>query len=61
MTDAQILQAEIMYDFFCRLTNPYDCYSDRDLMKLYRTAQETQDGKNIGAIKAEMSRRSREI
>lgn len=62
MTNAQILQQSILYDFLCRLTdtNPLSVYTDSELMKLYRTAQDEQDGRKIKAIHAELNRRSRE-
>lgn len=60
MTKAQILQAQVMYDFFTRLMNPWEAYTDSDLMKLLRCAQEEQDGRKIKAIQAELNRRNRE-
>lgn len=60
MTQAQILQAQVMSNFFAQLINPWCIYSDAELMKLYRTAQDTQDGKNITAIRNEIYRRWRE-
>lgn len=60
MTKAQILQAQVMSDFFARLMNPWCIYSDSELMKLYRTAQDNQDGRNITAIRNELNRRVRE-
>lgn len=61
MTQAQILQAQIMSDFFSRLVNPFSIYTDKELMRLYHIAIETRDGKNIKAIRNEMSRRNREL
>lgn len=58
---AQILQNQIMSDFFARLANPWSIYTDKELMKLYHTAIDTQDGKNITAIRLEMNRRNREL
>ena len=60
MTQAQILQSQIMYDFFSRLVNPWEIYTDKELNKLLWIAQEEQDGKKIRAIKSEMNRRNRE-
>ena len=60
----QILtQAQIMSNFFDWLTepNPLVNYTDKELMKLYHTAIDTQDGRNITAIRKEMNRREREI
>ena len=59
MTQAQILQAQIMSDFFEKLS--WALYSDQEIMKMYRIAVDTQDGKNIKALRNEMSRRNREI
>lgn len=59
MTQAQILQAQIMGDFFSRLVG-WSFYTDQELMSLYRTAVDNQDGKNIQAIRNEMNRRERE-
>lgn len=61
MTQAQILRAQVMYNFLCRLANPYDAYNDKELMDLFRCAQEEQNGKKIKAIREEMSRRNREV
>lgn len=60
MTNAQILQAKVMGDFFARLVNPWSIYTDKELMKLYHIAIETRDGKQIKAIRNEMNRRERE-
>lgn len=60
MTQAQILQSQVMGDFFVRLVNPWVMYTDSELMKLYYIAIDTQDGKNIEAIRKEMNRRNRE-
>lgn len=57
---AQALQQEVMGKFFRRLINPWEFYSDGEIMKLYTIAVETRDGKNIKALKDEMSRRTRE-
>jgi hypothetical protein len=56
MTQAQILQAEMMTLFWNRLTD----FSDSELMHHKWIAEETQDGKQIRAIKREMNRRIRE-
>lgn len=59
----QILtQTQIMSNFFEWLTepNPLVNYTDAELMKLYHTAVDTQDSRNIHAIKMEMNRRERE-
>jgi len=60
MTQAQILQAQVMYDFLSRLINPLESYTDQELVRLLWTAQEEQDGRKIKAIKDEMNRRNRE-
>lgn len=62
MTQAQILQSSILYDFLCRMasSNPLEVYSDSELMKLLRAAQEEQDGRKIRAIHQEMNRRNRD-
>lgn len=62
MTQAQILQQSILYDFLCRMANnnPLEVYTDEELMKLYRAAVEEQDGRKIKAVHKEMNRRSRE-
>ena len=60
MTQAQILQAQVMYNFFSRLINPWEAYTDAELKKLLWIAQEEHDGKKIAAIKFEMNRRVRE-
>lgn len=57
---AQALQQEVMGNFFRRLINPWEIYSDNEIMKLYTIAVETRDGKNIKALKDEMNRRIRE-
>ena len=56
-----LTQAQIMSNFFDWLTNPLVNYTDAELMKLYHTAVDTQDSRNIHAIKMEMNRRNREI
>ena len=61
MTQAQILQAQIMGDFFARLINPWSIYTDSELMSLYRTAIDTQDGRNIEAIRMELNKRNSEL
>lgn len=63
MTNAQILQQSILYDFLSQLSsrNPLSVYTDSELMNLYRAAVEEQNGRKIKAIHAEMSRRNREI
>lgn len=62
MMQAQILQQTMLYDFLCRLANgnPLEVYTNEELMKLYRAAQEEQDGNKIRAIHNEMNRRERE-
>ena len=60
MIQAQILQSQVMGDFFARLVNPWVMYTDSELMKIYHIAIDTQDGKNIEAIRKEMNRRNRE-
>ena len=60
MIQAQILQAQIMCDFFSRLINPWEMYTDKELNTLLWIAQEEQDGRKITAIKNEMNRRTRE-
>ena len=61
MTQAQILQAEVMYNFLSRLANPLEACTNRELMNLRQIAQETRDGRYIKAIKEEMNRRERDI
>lgn len=61
MTHAQILQSQVMGEFFSRLINPWGIYTDGELMQLYRIAIDTQDGKSIEAIRKEMNRRSAEL
>ena len=61
MTQAQILQSQVMGEFFSRLINPWSIYTDKELMKLYHTAIDTQDSKNIAAIRKEMNRGSAEL
>ena len=58
---AQILQSQVMGEFFSRLINPWSIYTDKELMKLYHTAIDAQDSRNIEAIRKEMNRRSAEI
>lgn len=60
MTQAEILQAQVMSNFFTRLINPWSIYTDGELIQLYRTATDTQDGKSIDAIRKELNRRERE-
>lgn len=58
----QILtQAQIMGNFFEWLSDPLANYTDKELMKLYHTAIDTQDSRNITAIRKEMNRRSAEL
>lgn len=64
--NAQILQQDIMNDFFCNLAscfsaNPLGVYTDKELADLKWIAEEEQDGKKIKAIREEMNRRNREI
>ena len=54
MTQAQLLQLQVMSDFFNRLCN----LSDNELVIKKVEAQETQDGKRIKAINKEMNRRN---
>jgi hypothetical protein len=61
MTEAQILQAQVMYNFLTRLANPLEACTNRELMNLRQMAQETRDRRYIKAIKEEMNRREREI
>lgn len=58
-----LTQAQIMSNFFDWLTspNPLVNYTDAELMKLYHTAVDTQDSRNIHAIKMEMNRRNSEL
>lgn len=60
MTHAQLLQAQIMNDFWSQLANPLQYYNDKELGKIKQIAVETRDGKQIEAIKLELSRRIRE-
>lgn len=57
MTNAQILQATILADFFRRLTD----YTDTELMEVKQCAVELRDGRYIKAVKNELNRRVREI
>lgn len=61
MTQAQILQSQVMGEFFSRLINPWSIYTDKELMKLYHTAIDAQDSRNIEAIRKEINRRSAEL
>ena len=63
MTEAQILQQNLLYEFFSRISqgNILAAYTDAELMRLYRAAVDEQDGRKIKAIHAEMSRRNREV
>ena len=56
-----MLQAEVMYNFLARLINPWEAYTDQELVRLLWIAQEEQDGRKIKAIKDEMNRRNREL
>ena len=60
MTEAQILQAQVMYNFLSRLANPLEACTNRELMNLRQIAQETRNGRYYKAINAEMNRRTRE-
>lgn len=55
MTQAQILQAVLLEDFFSRLIN----LSTKELAHEQYNAEETQDGNRIKAIKKEMNNRMR--
>lgn len=57
MTNAQILQATILADFFRRLTD----YTDTELMEVKQCAVELRDGRYINAVKNELNRRIKEI
>lgn len=57
MTNAQILQATILADFFRRLTD----YTDSELMEVKQCAVELRDGRYINAVKNELNRRIREV
>ena len=57
MTQAQILQAQMLGDFMQRLS--WTFCTNEELMQLYRTAVETHDGKNIEAIRKELNYRSK--
>lgn len=57
MTNAQILQATILADFWRRLTD----YTDTELMEVKQCAVELRDGRYINAVKQELNRRVREI
>lgn len=61
MTEAQILQAQVMYNFLSTLASPLEACTSRELMNLRQIAQETRNGRYIKAIKEEMNRREREI
>ena len=60
MTHAQILQMQIMNDFWSRLSNPLEAYNNQELGKIKQIAVETRNGRYIRAINEEMSRRTRE-
>jgi hypothetical protein len=60
MTHAQLLQAQIMNDFWSQLANPLQYYNDKELGKIKQIAVETRNGRYIKAINNEMSRRIRE-
>ena len=56
MTQAQILQTQIIRNLWSRLID----LTDKELMYNKYLAEETRDGKQIEAIKLELSRRIRE-
>lgn len=62
MTQAQILQQTMLYDFLCRLAdgNPLGIYTDSELKRLEWIAIEENDGKKLDAIRREKNRRERE-
>jgi hypothetical protein len=62
MTQAQILQQTILYDFLCRMadSNPLEVYTDSELKRLEWIAIEENDGKKLDAIRREKNRRERE-
>ena len=55
-----LTQTQIMSNFFDWLTNPLANCTDAELMKEYHTAVDTQDSRQISAIKQEIYRRNRE-
>lgn len=60
MTQAEVLQSQIMSDFFSNLFSVFENDTDKELTKKLWDAQEEQDGKKIKAIREEYNRRRRE-
>ena len=61
MTQAEILQSQLMSDFLFRLSKCFEDNTDKELKINLWDAQEEQNGKKIKAIKDEMNRRNREL
>lgn len=61
LTNEEILQAQLISDFWYRLSKCFEDNTDNELKINMWDAQEEQNGKKIKAIRDEMNRRNREL